>query len=151
MVHVMGCDPHLDSYTAAVLDEVGRQVDVVTRSNDRAGWVDAVRVARRHRVERVGIEAASGYGRALAQTFTAAGIEVIEIPTRLTAHGRKVDGKGKSDRGDATVVARAVLAGDGLPLGQRPGVGDPPGPDGTPPRLGSGPDPTDQPAESVTG
>lgn len=113
MGHVMGCDPHLDSFTAAVLDTAGRQVDVVARSNSPAGWADALGVARRHGVTAVGIEAASGYGLHLAKAFTRAGIPVMEIPTRLTAQGRQRDGGAKTDRGDARVVARAVLAGEG--------------------------------------
>ncbi len=113
MEHVMGCDPHLDRFDAAVLNHVGRRVAGLHRNNTARGWADAVRLARRYGVATVGIEAASGYGRSLARAMTDAGITVVEIPTRLTAHGRKTDGGGKSDAGDARVVARAVLAGEG--------------------------------------
>ncbi len=113
MEHVMGCDPHLDRFDAAVVNQLGRRVAQLRRDNTTQGWADAVRLARRFGVATVGIEAASGYGRSLAQAMTNAGIGVVEIPTRVTAHGRKTDGGGKSDAGDARVVARAVLAGEG--------------------------------------
>ncbi len=113
MAHVMGCDPHLDTFTAAVVDDLGRRLEITAGANSRHGWSQAVRLARRHRVTRVGIEAASGYGRSLAETLTGAGFEVVEIPTRLTANWRKARSGSKSDQGDAELIARATAAGEG--------------------------------------
>lgn len=115
MSHVMGCDPHLDTIAVAVADQLGRPVIETTVANTEAGWNTAARLCHRHRVEVVGVEAASGYGQNLARRLAAAGVAVEEIPTRLTAGYRKVEGRGKTDAGDARAVCRAVAAGNGQP------------------------------------
>lgn len=110
---VAGCDPHLETVTVAVVDGAGRQVEVVTVPNTARGWAATVEMCHRLKVETVGIEGASGYGRRLAQTLDQAGIRVREVPTRLTARTRRVDGTGKTDPGDARTIARAVARGEG--------------------------------------
>jgi len=110
---VMGCDPHLDSFTVAVVDQTGRCLETLTLPNRRSGWETAVGICRRLDLPTVGIEGASGYGQRLAQTLSAAGIRVLEVPTRLTARLRKVDGAGKTDPGDAAAIGRAVVSGQG--------------------------------------
>jgi transposase len=115
MSHVMGCDPHLDTIAVAVTDQLGRSVIETTVANTPGGWDTTVRLCRRHGVEVVGIEAASGYGQSLARRLTGAGVTVNEIPTRLTATYRKLEGRGKTDPGDARAVCRAVAAGNGHP------------------------------------
>lgn len=110
---VMGVDPHLDQVTAAVVDTNGGQLELLTVPNTDTGWADLVGVCVQHGVVTVGIEGASGYGRRLAQTLTAVRIEVMEMPTRLTASTRRVDGAGKTDPGDARTIARAVARGEG--------------------------------------
>lgn len=107
-VAIMGTDPHLDSCALAVIDEVmGTVIEETIVGNDGAGWDEAIKMCRRHNVARVGVEGASGYGRRLSQVLTRVGIEVVEIPTRLTARMRRIDGASKSDPGDAVAVARA--------------------------------------------
>ena len=110
---VMGCDPHLDSITAAVVNPVGFELESVTVPNSEPGWHQVVDLAVRHTVGTVGIEGASGYGRRLAQTLTTAGVDVCEVPTRVTASQRRGDGAGKTDPGDARTIARAVARGEG--------------------------------------
>ncbi len=112
-VPVMGCDPHLDTLAAAVVDSNGAELAVLTVANTDLGWDQLVRLCEQHQVRTVGIEGASGYGRRLAQTLTGAGIGVKEVPTRLTARTRRVDGAGKSDPGDARTIGRAVARGEG--------------------------------------
>jgi transposase len=112
-VTVMGCDPHLDTISASVMDEVGRELQAVTVSNRPDGWARLAELADTYRVERVGIEGASGYGVPLARILNGLGFTVFEVPTRLTARRRRVDGAGKTDPGDARTIARAVLTGDG--------------------------------------
>lgn len=113
MTLLMGCDPHLDSFTVSVIDALGGEVTAATLANHTSGWSEAVGLCRRLQVPTVGIEGASGYGRRLAQTLVAAGICVVETPTRLTARIRHLDGAGKTDPGDARAVARAVANGQG--------------------------------------
>lgn len=117
---VMGCDPHLDSITTAVVNPVGTELESLTVSNSESGWRKVADLARHHRVDTVGIEGASGYGRRLAQTLTAGGFEVREVPTRVTASQRHTDGTGKTDPGDARTIARAVARGEGNPWSDNP-------------------------------
>lgn len=112
-LQVMGCDPHLDTITAAVVDRTGGELTSATVPNTSEGWKTITGLCRSHHVGLVGVEAASGYGRRLAETLTGAGVEVREIPTRLTARTRRVDGAGKTDPGDARTIARAAARGEG--------------------------------------
>lgn len=118
----MGCDTHLDTITAAVVDANGAEVAAATVPNIREGWDELVAMCRRLGVGLVGIEGASGYGRRLAQTLGVAGLPVVEVPTRITARTRRVDGAGKTDRGDARTVARAAARGDGHRWTDRPAL-----------------------------
>lgn len=110
---VAGCDPHLETVTVAVVDSAGGGVETVTVPNSARGWEQTVELCQRWEIEVVGIEGASGFGRCLAQTLNQAGIRVREVPTRLTARLRRVDGAGKTDPGDARTIARAVSRGEG--------------------------------------
>jgi transposase len=112
-VTVMGCDPHLDTISAAVMDQLGRELEAVTVRNRPDGWARLAELADNHQVERIGIEGASGYGVPAARILNGVGFAVFEVPTRLTARRRRVDGAGKTDPGDARTIARAVLTGDG--------------------------------------
>lgn len=96
-----------------VIDEMDRMVVSGRYPNGEEGWAEVVADAGVRRVSRVGIENASGYGVGLARALTKVGVTVIDVPTRFTAAGRRVQGRGKTDRIDARVVARTVAAGEG--------------------------------------
>lgn len=113
MVATAGCDPHLDSIALAVIDPMGRCLVTRTVPNSEPGWRQLAGVCREMNVGLVGVEAASGYGRALSQRLTQAGVVVVEVPTRVTARERRRDGNGKTDPGDARAIARAAARGDG--------------------------------------
>lgn len=111
---VMGCDTHLDTVTLAIIDGVVENPTmVVTVPNRSDGWDRVVELCQRGDVSTVGIEGASGFGRGLATRLIDAHVAVIEIPTRLTARIRKIDGSAKSDPGDAVAIARATVRGEG--------------------------------------
>lgn len=110
---VMGCDPHLDTFDAVVVNDMGAELARAHLANTTQGWAQAAQLGVDHRVEAAGVEAASGYGRHLAVALGEAGIEVLEIPTRLTARMRLRDGRAKTDVGDARAIARLVAAGEG--------------------------------------
>lgn len=112
---VIGIDPHLDSFSLCVADPLGRQLEALTLPNTPRGWTEALHIAHRYQITKVGIEGASGYGAALARHLDRAGIGVIDIPSRVTVAGRKREAAGKTDPADARVVARAVLEGFGSP------------------------------------
>jgi hypothetical protein len=63
---VMGCDPHLDTIAAAVVDGVGNEIVSVTVPNNVDGWADLSELCVRENVGLVGVEGASGYGRCLS-------------------------------------------------------------------------------------
>jgi transposase len=113
METVMGCDPHLDTISASVVDGIGRELEAVTVPNNLTGWTRLGQLATDHQINRVGIEGASGHGVVLSRILDGVGFEVLEIPTRLTARRRRIDGAGKTDPGDARTIARAVAAGEG--------------------------------------
>jgi len=112
-VTVMGCDPHLDTISAAIVDEIGRELAAVTVPNSPVGWCRLAELANEFEVVQVGIEGASGYGVSLTRILDGLGFEVREIPTRLTAERRKAEGRSKTDPGDARTIARAAAAGEG--------------------------------------
>lgn len=113
MLPTGGCDTHLDTITTAIMDCYGADTATVTVPNTPDGWNQILELCATSQVATVGIEGASGYGRCLAETLDRAGIRVIEIPTRLTARTRRVDGAGKTDPGDARTIARATQTGHG--------------------------------------
>jgi transposase len=110
---VGGCDPHLDTFDLVTIDGIDRELSWNHWQNSPQGWRAALTELDRFGIRTLGIENASGYGVGLARAAAAAGIEVIDIPTRVTAVGRRANGSDKTDRIDARVVARAVLAGKG--------------------------------------
>lgn len=107
---VGGVDPHLDHCTIAAIDPATGETTAQTLiANLDDGWKTAVGFCQRHRIETIGVESASSYGMALSRELSRAGITVIEVPTRLTARMRRLDGASKTDPGDAIAVARAVI------------------------------------------
>ena len=69
--NVAGCDPHLDTITMSVINPIGEPVETVTDlPNTTTGWEQAGDMCARHRVTRIGIEGASGFGRCLAESLT---------------------------------------------------------------------------------
>lgn len=74
-------------------------------------WIQARPVPRE-----VAVEGAKGFGRALTLLLLAAGEEVIDVPTHLTAQGRRTSRRGgKDDEGDAIIIARVAVREPNLP------------------------------------
>lgn len=118
---VGGVDPHLDHCTIAAIDPATGEVTAQTSiANLESGWHQAVTFCQRHRVATIGVESASSFGMALSRVLSRAGLIVIEVPTRLTARMRRLDGASKTDPGDAIAVARAVISHDLSPWGDAP-------------------------------
>lgn len=112
----IGIDTHKATLAACRVDPLGRPLDEREFPNDEAGhraiaaWVLNVPGAR------VGIEGSSTFGAALARRLVAEGLDVREVPAHLTARGRLGSRRpGKSDPGDALVIARLALREDDLP------------------------------------
>lgn len=116
-VVTVGVDAHTQVHVAAAVDEQGRVISQLESGTDRTElarmleWIQALPAPRR-----VAIEGAKGFGRALTLLLLDAGEEVIDVPTHLTAQGRRTSRRrGKDDEGDAIIIARVAVREDGLP------------------------------------
>jgi transposase len=112
-----GMDTHKDTLAVALIDPSGRRRDAITVANTRAGHGQLVAWLTEHGpVERLGIEGAGGYGRAVALALLAADIRVVEVPPALTMRERRrCRALGKSDPTDAVAIARITAREDDLP------------------------------------
>jgi transposase len=114
----MGCDSHKLTVACGVVDSVGQEVATAVFSNDSVGfqrlldWLHKLDIA----LIRVGIEGSANYGRHLASFLSARGVDVREVPPIRTAQQRKRRRRPKTDRDDATAIAKEVLADAGLPM-----------------------------------
>jgi len=108
-VSAVGVDSHKDTLAAAGVDSAGAEVFNVEVPNTLEGMDDLI-----GRVDDVavvfGIEGTGGYGRGLCDRLISVGRLVVEVPTRITGRYRAQAGHGKTDKGDAVAIARAVLA-----------------------------------------
>ena len=118
---IAGVDTHKDSHVVVVLDELGRKLDTATFSTitrgyrDLTGWITSF-----GEVLVVGVEGTASWGAGLCRHLRARGLNVIEV-NQPDRHRRRRGGK--SDRIDAAMAARAVLAGDATAV---PKAGDGP-------------------------
>jgi transposase len=108
---VIGVDPHKRSNTALVIDS---NENVLARQrfvNDRDGYRDLKRFARRWRERTWAVEGARGVGLSLAQRLAAEGERVLNVPAKLSARVRVLGGGSgrKTDDTDAYAVAIAGL------------------------------------------
>jgi transposase len=107
---VLGVDTHLDFHVAVALDQLGRNLGVLSVPRTKRGYESLIRWARRFGyVGQAGLEGTGSYGAGLARHLRAQGVEVLEVERPKRRHLRR---KGKSDPIDAEAAARAVLAGE---------------------------------------
>lgn len=119
----IGVDSHKASFTAAVVDGMGRSLGDVTLPNDPQG-IDALGAwMKRYPEHVIGIEGSQRYGKALAKGLEARGESVFEVPASLTGRERKRRrNDGESDPVDAAAIARVVARGEGLAVARRDDV-----------------------------
>lgn len=111
----IGVDSHKGTFTAAVVDPLGRMLDVATFGNEPNGFATFATWIDRFAGRVIGIEGSQRYGRALAHSLMARGEHVFEVPASLTARERsRRRNDGKSDPVDAAAIARVVARGEGL-------------------------------------
>ena len=79
---IAGIDSHKDTLAAAVIDEQGRQIDVIEVENTPAGFHHLIGWIGRYDAHRVGIEGSGSFGRPAALALDQAGVEVVEVPPR---------------------------------------------------------------------
>jgi len=118
---IAGVDTHKEFHVVVVLDELGRRLDQATFPatargyRDLTGWVTSF-----GEVLAIGVEGSASWGAGLSRHLRARGLNVVEV-NQPDRHRRRR--RGKSDRIDAEVAARSVLAGDATAI---PKAGDGP-------------------------
>ena len=81
--------------------------------NSPTGFSDLVRLLRRRKVSRVGIEATGGYERGIVGALREAGLVVAVLqPTQVRGHAQAVLCRAKSDRIDCGLIAACVAHRD---------------------------------------
>ena len=106
----VGIDVHKHTHAAALLDERGGELGVLTFANSPAGYRRLIGwLADRAAAEAVvGVESPGSYGRCLVGALVAAGHEVLHVPAWRTHRERHRQGPGKTDPGDALAIADVV-------------------------------------------
>lgn len=103
---MVGIDPHRKTFTATILDPIGRDIDHRSFDNDPAGHAEVMAWAAAFgHVDRWGIEGASGLDRHLAQVPVDAGADVRDVPPHRTSQWSRGRHEGKTDRLDSHRVA----------------------------------------------
>ncbi|MFD0508406.1 transposase [Streptomyces chiangmaiensis] len=107
----IGIDPHKSSHTAVAVEAAGHQL-AQRRFVVNAGTVrQLIRWCAQWPERRFAVEGAKGLGRSLAQQLAAAGEQVVDVPSTLSARVRLLaTGKDrKTDAADALHVAQVAL------------------------------------------
>ena len=106
---VGGVDTHKDVHVAAVLDELGRLVEVASFPTTRHGYRRLLAWMQSHgEIDAVGVEGCGSWGAGLARHLADRGVRVLEVNRPNRQERRR---RGKDDSLDAEAAARAVLAG----------------------------------------
>ncbi|MED7825878.1 IS110 family transposase [Streptomyces chiangmaiensis] len=118
----IGIDPHKSSHTAVAVEAAGHQL-AQRRFVVNAGTVrQLIRWCAQWPERRFAVEGAKGLGRSLAQQLAAAGEQVVDVPSTLSARVRLLaTGKDrKTDAADALHVAQVALQ-SGVSMLRSPG------------------------------
>lgn len=95
---VGGVDTHKHTHVAAVLDHIGRVLDVESFPVTRTGYRQLLRWLGRHgEVAAVGVEGCGSWGAGLARHLAAESVEVVEV-NRPNRQNRRRRGKSRPRR-----------------------------------------------------
>jgi transposase len=107
----VGVDTHKHQHLAVAVDALGQLLAEITITATLAGYRQLLAwIAGLEGEVRVGIEGAGSYGAGLCEHLQDNGVEVFEVERPKRRERRT----GKSDRLDALLAAKKVLANDGL-------------------------------------
>jgi transposase len=113
---IVGIDCHTSIHVAAAIDESGGVLGRLSAEADPAGLEHLVTWVGGFDAPLVAVEGARGFGLALTRRLLNLSLEVVDIPTHLTASGRKGSRqRGKDDESDAVVIGRIALRERDLP------------------------------------
>ncbi len=107
---VAGIDPHQDTFTIGIVDQLGIELEHASFDNTGAGYEGAIDMLTTHRVQQVGIEGSAKWGAHIAVAVVAAGLDAREVPASRTAAQRRSRRLDKTDSVDAICAARALQA-----------------------------------------
>lgn len=112
MLVTLGVDTHSDIHVAALLDHLGRLLEVRSFPSSSIGYRALLCWARSHGDLRfAGVEGTGSYGAGLARYLTTNHVCVLEVGRPNRQDRRRL---GKSDATDAESAARSVLSGTAL-------------------------------------
>lgn len=126
---LIGVDPHKSSHTAVAVDPAGHQVATRRFAVNAGTFRQLMRWCEQWPERRFAIEGARGLGRTLAQQLAAAGENVVDVPSSLSARARLLatGGDRKTDANDARHVAQvacsATTCGRSCPRTRPPSCG----------------------------
>ncbi|MBJ7595509.1 MAG: transposase [Candidatus Dormibacteraeota bacterium] len=113
---IIGIDCHTQVHVAASIDATGQVVGRFTAGASAQELAALTTWASNQAPNLVAVEGARGFGLALTRCLLAADLEVADVPTHLTADGRRRSRfRGKDDESDAVVIARVALRERDLP------------------------------------
>lgn len=115
---VVGLDVHKDTIAAAVLRPTGDLAAEATFDNTSLGHVELhTWITSKATDSRCGLEPSGGVGHAAAAHLQRKGVDVVLVPSRLSAReAARNRRRGKTDPGDAVAIARVVQREDRLPV-----------------------------------
>ncbi|WP_246101652.1 IS110 family transposase [Streptomyces cyaneus] len=110
-VITIGIDPHKSSHTAVAIDAAGHKIGQRKFVVNAGTFGQLVRWCEPWSERRFAVEGAGGLGRTLAQQLAAAGEDVVDVPSTLSARARLLatGGDRKTDPADALHVAQVAL------------------------------------------
>ena len=121
----VGIDPHKRTLTATVLDRRGGLIGTRSFRVSGEGHRELEAWATSYgRVQRWGIEGASGLGRHTSIFLARRGYDVRDVNPGRTAEQSRKRRQGKTDKLDSLRIAQAVQADPGMPLAFKRAPGD---------------------------
>ncbi|MFJ5811184.1 transposase [Streptomyces sp. NPDC093093] len=110
-VITIGIDPHKSSPTAVAIDAAGHKVGQRRFVVNAGTFGQLIRWCELWPEQRFAVEGVGGLGRTLAQQLAAAGEDVVDVPSTLSARARLLStgGDRKTDPADALHVAQVAL------------------------------------------
>ncbi|WP_328726601.1 IS110 family transposase [Streptomyces sp. NBC_00259] len=108
---LIGVDPHKSSHTAVAVDATGHQVAQRRFTVNAGTFRQLMRWCQQWPERRFAVEGARGLGRMLAQQLAAAGENVVDVPSTLSARARLLaTGGDRPSRSTCDVERRSALA-----------------------------------------
>ncbi|MFD3680232.1 IS110 family transposase [Streptomyces sp. NPDC058613] len=110
-VITIGIDPHKSSHTASAIDGAGHKTGQRRFVVNAGTFGQLIRWREQWPERRFAIVGAGGLGRTLAQQLAAAGEDVVDVPSTLSARARLLatGGDRKTDPADALHIAQVAL------------------------------------------